>query len=36
MDKLMKILSHKMVKIELENKSLQKQNAQGNNRGYNP
>lgn len=36
MDKLIKSLSHKVVKLELENKSLPKSNAQGNNRGYNP
>lgn len=31
MDKLIWSLSHKVVKLELENKSLPKQNAQGNN-----
>jgi len=31
MDKLINILSYKVVKLELENKSLPKQNAQGNN-----
>ena len=36
MDKLIKSLSHNVVKLELENKSLLKQNAQGHNRGYNP
>ena len=36
MDKLIKSLSHKVVNLELENESLPKQNAQGNNRGYNP
>ncbi len=36
MNKLIKILSHKVVKLKLDNKSLPKQNAQGNNQGYNP
>lgn len=36
MDKLIRSLSHKVVKLELENKSLPKQNAQGKNQGYNP
>lgn len=35
-DKLIRSLSHKVGKLELKNKSLSKQNAQGNNRGYNP
>lgn len=36
MDKLIKILSEKVVKLELENKGLLKSYAQGNNQGYNP
>lgn len=36
MDTLIKNLSYKLVKLELENKSLPKQNAQGHNQGYNP
>lgn len=36
MDKLVRILSHKLVKLDLENKSLAKKNSQGNNQGYNP
>ncbi len=36
MDKVIKILSHKVVKLELDNKSILKRNTQGNNRGYNP
>lgn len=35
MDKIMRSLSHKVVKLELENKSVMKQHAQGINRGYN-
>lgn len=36
MDKLIKSLSNKVVKLELERKSILKLNAQGNNRGYKP
>lgn len=36
MKKLIKSLLHKVVKFELKNKNLPKQNAQGNNRGHNP
>lgn len=36
LDKLIRSLSHKVGKIEIENKSLSKQNAQNNNMGYNP
>ena len=36
MDTIIKSLSHKLVKLDLEKKSLPKRNAQGKNRGYNP
>lgn len=36
LDKPIRGLSHKVGKLEIENKSLSKHNAQGNNWGYNP
>lgn len=35
LDKLIRSLSHKVGKLKIENKSISKQNAQGNNCGYN-